>query len=206
MPICKTEMLYRCVSSLMYFQWNTGRFLLLCFAPDWTVMSLKVQQSLPWERGSGGCYTPYSVEVASLTGLDSVMAVCWVLWSQNLLGWYPAFKFQIRMFQGPEYADIFFKIWKLHIPVESYALVGDRRTPLFRSGIFLRAFANSAKSGNAAFKNWIPQAEEGNKSWYIFAIENKKIMQSFHVFGVQRLKAFVYPKVRRNVGSLFRQW
>ena len=172
----------------MHFQWITGRFLLLGFAPDWIAMSLKVQQSLPSERGSGGCYTPYSVEVASLAGSDNVTAVCGVLWSWNSLGWYPAFKFQIRMFQNPEYADIFFKIWKFHIPIESHALVGDARTPIFRPGVFLRAFPSSAKSGNAVFKNWIPEAEEGNKSGYIFAIENKKITQCFHVLGYRALR------------------
>lgn len=41
---------------------------------------------------SGGCYTPYLVEVASLAGSDN------------------AFKFQIRMFQSPKYADFLFKI------------------------------------------------------------------------------------------------
>lgn len=91
------------------------------------------------------------------------------------------------MFQSPEHADIFFKTWKFHIPVESHALVGDGRILAFRPGVFLRAFRSSAKSGNAPFKSWIPQAEEGSKSGCIFAIENKKITQCFHVLGYRAL-------------------
>lgn len=83
----------------MHFQWITGRFLLLGFVPDWIAMSWKVQQSLPWEMGSERCYILYSVEVAYLVGSDNVTAVCWVLWSQKPLGWYSAFKIQIKSFR-----------------------------------------------------------------------------------------------------------
>lgn len=77
----------------------------------------------------------------------------------------------------------FSQIWKFHIPIELHTFVRNRRTAVFRPGVFLRAFPSSGESGNAAFKNWIPQAEEGNKSEYIFGMENKKKPNVFKFWG-----------------------
>lgn len=170
MPIYKIWMPYRCVSSLMHFQWIIGRFLLLDLLQIELLWVLKSRKACP-ERGSGARYTPYSVAVTSLGGSDNVTVVCWVLQSQNSLVWYPAFKFHIKMFQSLENADIFCQHWKSHIPMESHTLVGDGRIPTFNA--LLRALPISAKSGNTIFKNLITLIEEENKSRCIFAIENR---------------------------------
>lgn len=157
-------MLYSSVSSFMHFQWITGRFLLLGFAPDCIAVSLKVQQSLPWERCLEG-RTPYSPYLAQRL---------WALRSQNSPGWYLAFKFQIRMFQSPEYADNFFKICKFQIPVEFHALVGGGRIAAFRPGIFLRGFPSSAKSGMPLLKIEFPRLNREKNQGILLLLKTRK--------------------------------
>jgi len=164
------------MSSLVHFHCITGRFLLLGFAPDWVAMSLKVQQSLLWEQGSGGSYTPYSVEMTYLAGSGNETAVSWVLWSQNSLGCYPAFKFQIRMFQNPEYADIFFKIQKFHFPIESHALVEDGKilvwcSDQWYSSELILVLQNLKMQ---LLKIEFPRSEEGNKFEDILLLKTRK--------------------------------